>query len=89
MPKAKVKENKGEPAAVLPEGMKPTDLSLEKRQELFQAAFGEFEKVMREEFGLGLGAEIVWSPRAAVPRITMVDLLAKKEDGKATTAPKS
>lgn len=84
MPKAKEKKEVKNSGA-----MSAKDLSIEKRQELFQVAFNQFEAAMRDQFGLGLSAEIVYSPRAAVPRITLVDLL-KKENGQANqTTPKS
>lgn len=65
----------------LPAGMQAKDLSIEKRTELFQALFDKFAKEAGEQFGLGLGAEIVWTPRAAVPRLVVVDLLKKDEEG--------
>lgn len=61
-------------------GMSAKDLSIEKRQELFQAAYNKFEAEMKETLGLGIGCEILYTPRAAVPRLTLVDLLPKKEN---------
>lgn len=63
----------------LPEGMQANDLSLEKRTELYQAEFENFKKTTEEKYGLALNVEIVWTPRAAVPRLTLFDLL--KKDG--------
>lgn len=60
------------------EGMKASDLSPEKRIELFQVEFNKFNTEMADKFGLALGAEILATPKAIVPRIVLVDLLANK-----------
>ena len=71
---------------VLPEGFKASDLSVEKRVELFTAEFEKFNKETSEQFGIALSVEIVTHPKGIVPRLTLVDLLkdknVKKEEPK-------
>ncbi len=68
----------------IPSGMKASDLSVEKRVELYQKVFEKFKAETSEMFGLAIGVEIAWTPNAAVPRMVLVDLL-KKKDGQENT----
>ncbi len=83
---AKVEKKKVE--SKVPEGMTAKDLSVQKRTELCQEAFNKFQKEIADDFGFGLGAEIIWTPRAAVPRIVLVDLLQKENDKGQVQKPK-
>ncbi len=58
------------------------DLSLEKRIELYNVDFEKFKKETADKYGLALTTEIVYTPQAAVPRLTLYDLLkdANKEN---------
>ena len=64
----------------VPEGTQVKDLTLEKRIELFNISFKDFLDESGKVYGLSLGAEIVWSKRAAIPRIVIVNLLEDKDD---------
>ena len=64
----------------LPGGMKASDLSVEKRVELFTAEFEKFNKESAETFGIRLGVELNYAPQAIVPRLTVIDLLKKKNE---------
>lgn len=82
----KVKEKKVEGG--VPEGMSARDLSVEKRIELFQEAFVKFQKESGENLGMGLGCKIAYTPQAAIPCHTAVDLL-KKQNEQTNQEPKS
>ena len=76
----------------LPGGMKASDLSVEKRVELFTAEFEKFNKESAETFGIRLGVELNYAPQAIVPRLTVIDLLQKKnvkENNQTTETPKA
>ena len=90
MAKAQLK-NKEVVDSKLPGGMKASDLSVEKRVELFTKEFEKFNKETAETFGIQLGVEIAYTPRAIVPRLTVVDLLKKNDNQNPATqeAPKA
>lgn len=86
MAKAKVKEIE---VLTIPEGMKASDLSQEKRIEIFQSVFDKAKEGWANDFGLALDVEIVFNPKGVVPRLVVVDLLQKKDEQKnPTQAPK-
>lgn len=60
-------------------GIKITDLSVEKRIELFVKSYQEFEKKGAETFGCKLGVELNYLPQAIVPKLVVIDLLKKDE----------
>lgn len=78
------KVTKKEKVGGVPAGMTSKDLSLEKRVELYSTAFEEFKAKMVEEFGLALEVELLTTPRAIVPRLTLVDLQKKNEQNQNT-----
>ena len=78
------KVTKKETVGGVPAGMTSKDLSLEKRVELYSTAFEEFKAKMVEEFGLALEVELLTTPRAIVPRLTLVDLQKKNEQNQKT-----
>ncbi len=84
--KKEVKETKVVPPS-LPGGMSAKDLSIEKRTELFNAAFQEFQKMGAETFGLKVGCQMAYLPQATVPRMVVIDLLNKNEETKQPTQP--
>ena len=64
----------------LPTGIKASDLTVEKRVELFTKEFEKFNKETSETFGIRLGVELNYAPQAIVPRLTVIDLLQKKNE---------
>lgn len=78
--KAKLKTKEEGVAEKLPAGMKASDLTVEKRVELFTKEFEKFNKESADTFGIRLGVELNYAPQAIVPRLTVIDLLAKKNE---------
>lgn len=78
MAKAKLKEK--EEIGGIPVGMKASDLTVEKRVELFTKEFEKFNKETSETFGIRLGVELSYAPQAIVPKLTVIDLLKKKNE---------
>ena len=62
----------------MPEGMKASDLSVEKRMELYGQEVARFDKEMSETYGVSLGVELKFSPKGIIPTMVLVDLLSKK-----------
>ena len=69
-------------------GIKVTDLSPEKRVELFVQSYQNFEKESIETFGVKLGVEQNYLPQAIVPKLVVIDLL-KKDEKQPTENPKA
>lgn len=80
MAKVKVKESVVDNG--IPNGMKASDLSVEKRFALYQAALKKFDEEASKIFGVSVGVELKYTPRGIVPAMVLVDLLkanAEKE----------
>lgn len=60
--------------------MNLSDLSLEKRIEVFNKRRDEFLKTSSDELGLTENCELVFDRRGIVPRIVIIDLLAKQNE---------
>lgn len=60
-------------------------MTVEKRVELFTKEFEKFNKESADTFGIRLGVELNYAPQAIVPRLTVIDLLAKKNEPQKTT----
>lgn len=87
MAKAKNKEVKAEivssESGAVPtpyQGMQAKDLSLEKRVELYGKEFDKFKSDMANQFGLNIDVEVMVHPKGIMPRMVLVDLLAKKDE---------
>lgn len=57
-----------------------TDLSLEKRVELYEQEFIKFKTDMENTFGLRLDVEVAHTPKGIFPRMVLVDLLKKDNE---------
>lgn len=53
------------------------DLSVEKRVELFNKEFEDFKTHTENNFGLKIDVEIVFNKKGIIPRVVLVDLLAR------------
>lgn len=65
----------------VPTGMSAKDLSVEKREELFQEAMQTFLNEAGETYGLTIDVQLIITRRGIVPRLVYIDLL-KNTDGK-------
>lgn len=74
------KAKKVEVKEAVPSPYAPTDLSLEKRVEMYSKEFDKFKSDMENTFGLRIDMELVFNPRGIVPRMVLVDLLKKENN---------
>lgn len=66
--------------SIVTSGMQAKDLSLEKRVELYNKEYEKFKNDMSEQYGLTLDVELIYHPKGTMPRMVIVDLLAKKNE---------
>lgn len=83
MPKAKIKKTKE--VSAIPEGMKASDLSQEKRMKLYQEVVKQFDAEMSQTYGISLGVELKFTPKGVFPQMVLVDLLANKNEQQVST----
>jgi hypothetical protein len=78
MAKVEKKEKKTGKDAVV-STYQASDLSLEKRVELYQKEFDVFKEENSKKYGLVIDCEIAVLPKGIFPRMVLVDLTKKNE----------
>lgn len=81
MAKAKKVEDKQEVVVKgVPSPYAASDLSLEKRVELYSAEFEKFKTDNENQFGLKIDVELAHTAKGIFPRMVLVDLLKKENE---------
>jgi hypothetical protein len=60
--------------------IKLTDLTIEKRTELFTKEFEKFSVSNADTLGCKIGLELAYLPQGVVPKLVVIDLLANPGD---------